>query len=105
MDDFGGRIVHTAVWDESIDLRGKRVAVVGTSGSGKSTLARLLFRFYDVNRGRITIDGQDLRDVTQTSVRAAIRVPSASTAPCGLAATRRCSSSTSMPCSTRVAVA
>jgi ATP-binding cassette subfamily B protein len=53
---------------------GKRVAVVGTSGSGKSTLARLLFRFYDVNQGRITIDGQDLRDVTQTSVRAAIGV-------------------------------
>jgi ATP-binding cassette, subfamily B, heavy metal transporter len=53
---------------------GKRVAVVGTSGSGKSTLARLLFRFYDVNAGRITIDGQDLRDVTQTSVRAAIGV-------------------------------
>src|SRR5258706_5726778 len=53
---------------------GKKVAVVGTSGSGKSTLARLLFRFYDVNRGRITIDGQDLRDVTQESVRAALGV-------------------------------
>ena len=53
---------------------GKKVAVVGTSGSGKSTLARLLFRFYDVNRGRITIDGQDLRDVTQSSVRAALGV-------------------------------
>jgi ABC-type transport system involved in Fe-S cluster assembly fused permease/ATPase subunit len=53
---------------------GKKVAVVGASGSGKSTLARLLFRFYDVNRGRITIDGQDLRDVTQESVRAALGV-------------------------------
>jgi ABC-type transport system involved in Fe-S cluster assembly fused permease/ATPase subunit len=53
---------------------GRKVAVVGTSGSGKSTLARLLFRFYDVNRGRITIDGQDLRDVTQSSVRAALGV-------------------------------
>ena len=53
---------------------GRKVAVVGTSGSGKSTLARLLFRFYDVNRGRITIDGQDIRDVTQESVRAAIGV-------------------------------
>jgi ATP-binding cassette subfamily B protein len=53
---------------------GKKVAVVGTSGSGKSTLARLLFRFYDVNRGRITIDGQDLREVTQSSVRAALGV-------------------------------
>src|SRR5947209_15286282 len=53
---------------------GRKVAVVGASGSGKSTLARLLFRFYDVDRGRITIDGQDLRDVTQTSVRAALGV-------------------------------
>jgi ATP-binding cassette, subfamily B, heavy metal transporter len=53
---------------------GRKVAVVGTSGSGKSTLARLLFRFYDVDRGRITIDGQDIREVTQESVRAAIGV-------------------------------
>ncbi|HEX7402582.1 MAG TPA: ATP-binding cassette domain-containing protein, partial [Usitatibacter sp.] len=53
---------------------GKKVEVVGTSGSGKSTLARLLFRFYDVNRGRITIDGQDIRDVQQASVRAALGV-------------------------------
>ncbi|HUQ27589.1 MAG TPA: ABC transporter ATP-binding protein/permease [Usitatibacter sp.] len=53
---------------------GRKVAVVGPSGSGKSTLARLLFRFYDVDGGRITIDGQDLRDVTQASVRAALGV-------------------------------
>jgi len=53
---------------------GKKVAVVGSSGSGKSTIARLLFRFYDVNGGRITIDGQDIREVTQESVRAAIGV-------------------------------
>ena len=53
---------------------GRKVAVVGSSGSGKSTLARLLFRFYDVSRGRITIDGQDVRDVTQESLRAAIGV-------------------------------
>ena len=53
---------------------GRKVAVVGASGSGKSTLARLLFRFYDVGRGRITIDGQDIRDVQQDSVRAAIGV-------------------------------
>ncbi|MGZ5571532.1 MAG: ABCB family ABC transporter ATP-binding protein/permease [Usitatibacter sp.] len=53
---------------------GRKVAVVGPSGSGKSTLARLLFRFYDVDGGRIAIDGQDLRDVMQTSVRAAIGV-------------------------------
>jgi ABC-type transport system involved in Fe-S cluster assembly fused permease/ATPase subunit len=53
---------------------GKKVAVVGSSGSGKSTLARLLFRFYDVGSGRITIDGQDIRDVRQSSVRAALGV-------------------------------
>ena len=51
---------------------GKTVAVVGASGSGKSTLARLLFRFYDVTGGRITVDGQDIRDVTQRSLRSAI---------------------------------
>jgi ATP-binding cassette subfamily B protein len=53
---------------------GKTVAVVGPSGAGKSTLARLLFRFYDVNSGRITIDGQDIRNVTQHSVRASIGI-------------------------------
>jgi ATP-binding cassette, subfamily B, heavy metal transporter len=53
---------------------GKTVAVVGPSGSGKSTLARLMFRFYDVDAGRITIDGQDIRDVTQKSLREAIGI-------------------------------
>ena len=53
---------------------GHRVAVVGPSGSGKSTLARLLFRFYDVSRGRVVIDGQDVRDVSQASLRKAIGV-------------------------------
>ena len=53
---------------------GKTVAVVGPSGSGKSTLARLLFRFYDVQQGRITIAGQDIRNVTQGSVRQAIGI-------------------------------
>ncbi|HET7650830.1 MAG TPA: ABC transporter ATP-binding protein/permease [Gammaproteobacteria bacterium] len=48
---------------------GRKVAVVGPSGAGKSTLARLLFRFYDVNAGRITIDGRDIRDVTRDSLR------------------------------------
>ena len=51
---------------------GKTVAIVGPSGAGKSTISRLLFRFYDVTGGRILIDGQDVRDVTQESVRHAI---------------------------------
>ena len=51
---------------------GDTVAIVGPSGAGKSTISRLLFRFYDVTGGRIVIDGQDVRDVTQVSLRAAI---------------------------------
>lgn len=53
---------------------GKSVAIVGPSGAGKSTISRLLFRFYDVKGGRITIDGQDISEVTQESVRAAIGI-------------------------------
>jgi ATP-binding cassette, subfamily B, heavy metal transporter len=53
---------------------GKTLAIVGPSGAGKSTISRLLFRFYDANKGSITIDGQDIRDVTQKSVRALIGV-------------------------------
>lgn len=53
---------------------GRTLAVVGPSGAGKSTIARLLYRFYDVTGGRITIDGQDLRDVTQSSLRAQIGI-------------------------------
>ncbi len=53
---------------------GKTVAVVGPSGSGKSTLARLLYRFYDVQQGSIRIAGQDIKSVTQTSVRKAIGI-------------------------------
>jgi ATP-binding cassette, subfamily B, heavy metal transporter len=53
---------------------GHRVAVVGPSGAGKSTISRLLFRFYEVSGGRISIDGQDIRDVTQHSLRAAIGI-------------------------------
>ncbi len=59
----------------SLDIpAGHKVAVVGPSGSGKSTLSRLLFRFYDVDRGRITIDDQDVREITQDSLRKAIGV-------------------------------
>ena len=53
---------------------GRRLAIVGASGAGKSTVSRLLFRFYDVSGGRILIDGDDIREVTQTSLRAAIGV-------------------------------
>jgi ABC-type transport system involved in Fe-S cluster assembly fused permease/ATPase subunit len=53
---------------------GHKVAVVGHSGAGKSTISRLLFRFYDVDGGRILIDGQDIRDVTQASLRANIGI-------------------------------
>ena len=61
--------------DVSFDIpAGHIVAVVGSSGAGKSTLSRLLFRFYDVSSGRILIDGQDIRAVTQASLRAAIGI-------------------------------
>ena len=53
---------------------GHKVAVVGSSGAGKSTISRLLFRFYDATAGRILIDGQDIRDVTQKSLRRAIGI-------------------------------
>ncbi|WP_018949919.1 ABC transporter ATP-binding protein/permease [Thioalkalivibrio sp. ALMg11] len=61
--------------DVSLEIpAGHKLAVVGPSGAGKSTLARLLFRFFDVTDGRITIDGQDIREVTQQSLRRAIGV-------------------------------
>jgi ABC-type transport system involved in Fe-S cluster assembly fused permease/ATPase subunit len=53
---------------------GTTTAIVGRSGAGKSTLSRLLFRFYDINAGRILFDGQDIRDVTQASLRQAIGI-------------------------------
>jgi ABC-type transport system involved in Fe-S cluster assembly fused permease/ATPase subunit len=62
---------------EDIDFRiepGNTVAIVGPSGAGKSTIARLMFRFYDIDVGAIEIDGQDIRDVTQDSLRRAIGV-------------------------------
>lgn len=63
------------LFDVSFDIpAGHTVAVVGASGAGKSTLSRLLFRFYDVTAGRILIDGQDIRKVTQASLRATIGI-------------------------------
>jgi ATP-binding cassette subfamily B protein len=73
--DFSYDPRRQILFDVSFEIpAGKTVAVVGHSGSGKSTLSRLLFRFYDVSGGRITIDGRDLREVTQVSVRAAIGI-------------------------------
>ncbi len=69
--DANRKILH----DVDFDIpAGHKVAVVGSSGAGKSTLARLLFRFYDVSGGRILIDGQDIREVTQLSLRKAIGI-------------------------------
>ncbi len=66
---------RTILHDVSFEIpAGKTVAVVGPSGAGKSTLSRLLFRFYDVQQGKITIAGQDIKDVTQTSLRRAIGI-------------------------------
>ena len=71
-DPKGGRTILQGI---SFEIpAGKTVAVVGPSGSGKSTLARLLFRFYDIQQGRITIAGQEIRSVTQASVRQAIGI-------------------------------
>jgi ATP-binding cassette subfamily B protein len=72
---FGYDAKRAILRDVSLEVPGGRtLAVVGSSGAGKSTLARLLFRFYDVTAGRILIDGQDVRDVAQDSLRAAIGV-------------------------------
>ena len=61
------------VQDISFDVpAGKKIAFVGTSGAGKSTLLKLLFRFYDVQSGQVLVDGKDVRDVTQESLRGAL---------------------------------
>lgn len=73
--DFSYEAKRQILFDVDFTIEaGTTVAVVGHSGSGKSTLSRLLFRFYEVNQGSITIDGQDLREVTQASLRAAIGI-------------------------------
>jgi ABC-type transport system involved in Fe-S cluster assembly fused permease/ATPase subunit len=73
--DFGYDSNRPILHDLSFEIPpGKTVAVVGPSGAGKSTLARLLYRFYDIGAGRITIDGQDIREVTQSSLRQAIGI-------------------------------
>jgi ATP-binding cassette, subfamily B, heavy metal transporter len=73
--DFSYEAKRQILFDVDFTIAaGTTTAVVGHSGSGKSTLSRLLFRFYDVNDGAITIDGQDLRDVTQASLRSAIGI-------------------------------
>lgn len=73
--DFSYETKRQILFDVDFTIpAGTATAVVGHSGSGKSTLSRLLFRFYDVDAGSITIDGQDLRDLTQGSLRSAIGI-------------------------------
>ncbi len=73
--DFGYDPRRPILRDVSFTVpAGKTVAIVGPSGAGKSTVSHILFRFYDVSGGRVLIDGQDVRDVTQDSLRAAIGI-------------------------------
>jgi ATP-binding cassette subfamily B protein len=73
--DFNYDPKRQILQDVTFDVpAGNKVAVVGASGSGKSTLARLLYRFYDVSSGAVRINGADIRDVTQTSLRSAIAI-------------------------------
>ncbi|UGQ11028.1 ABC transporter ATP-binding protein/permease [Yinghuangia sp. ASG 101] len=72
---YPGRLSRLVLDDLDLTIRpGHTVALVGPSGAGKSTVAQLLLRFFDPVNGRVTIDGQDLRDVTQASVRAAVGI-------------------------------
>ncbi len=73
--DFGYQPERQILFDVDFEVpEGRTVAVVGHSGAGKSTLSRLLYRFYDVQRGRVVIDGQDVRKLTQDSLRRAIGI-------------------------------
>ncbi len=73
--DFSYQEDRKILHDISFSIKpGQKLAIVGHSGSGKSTLARLLFRFYEVNKGRILYDGQDISQVTQSSLRKAIGI-------------------------------
>jgi ATP-binding cassette subfamily B protein len=73
--DFGYDARRRILHGVSFNLPpGRTLAIVGPTGSGKSTISRLLFRFYDIDGGRILIDGQDIRTVTQQSLRAAIGI-------------------------------
>src|ERR1041384_470874 len=73
--DFSYEPRRQILFDVSFEIpAGSKVAVVGASGSGKSTLARLLFRFYDAGGGRITVNGVDVRDLRQASLRSAIAI-------------------------------
>jgi ATP-binding cassette subfamily B protein len=73
--DFSYEPRRQILFDVSFEVpAGSKVAVVGHSGSGKSTLARLLFRFYDVGSGRVSINGTDIRDLKQSSLRGAIGI-------------------------------
>ena len=73
--NFGYEPKRQILFEVSFEIpAGAKVAVVGTSGSGKSTLARLLYRFYEVGSGRLLVNGVDVRDLTQSSLRAAIGI-------------------------------
>jgi len=73
--DFNYEAKRQILFDASFEIpAGAKIAVVGTSGSGKSTLARLLYRFYDAGGGRIVVNGRDIRELKQESLRAAIGI-------------------------------